>query len=88
MIKEIRTVFTEITFTNLCKSGVVTHGVGYTRTDVYFTKVDMKSLATGEIVTKNENDQVFQYVLQDIGFELVREILKRSPIYGEMYYEI
>lgn len=88
MANEIRTSLNETMFSNLCKSGVFTHGTGYTRTDVYFTKVDMRDLATGEIVTKNENGQTFQYALQDIGFELVKEIIRRSPIYGEMYYEL
>lgn len=88
MQKEIRTVFNEITFTNLCKSGIAKHGIDYNKTDVYFTKQDIKKLFSGEIVTKNENDQVFLYLLQDIGFELIKEIIRRSPIYGEMYYEL
>lgn len=88
MANEIRTSLNEVSFTHLCKSGVITHGTGYSRTDVYFTKVDMKNLTLGEIVTKYENDQTFQYVLQDIGFELIKEIIRRSPIYGEMYYEL
>jgi hypothetical protein len=88
MAKEIRTSLNEVSFTHLCKSGVISHGTGYTKTDVYFTKVDMKNLASGEIVTKHENGQTFQYLLQDIGFELIKEIIRRSPIYGEMYYEL
>lgn len=88
MEKEIRTVFNEITFTNLCKTGTVTHGIGYNKTDVYFTKQDIKKLVSGEILTKNENEQVFLYVLQDLGIELIKEIIRRSPIYGEMYYEL
>jgi hypothetical protein len=88
MEKEIRTVFNEITFTNLCKTGTVTHGIGYNKTDVYFTKEDVRKLAKGEMVTKNENDQVFLYLLQDLGIELIKEIIRRSPIYGEMYYEL
>ncbi len=88
MKNEIRTVFNEITFTNLCKSGVAKHGIDHNKTDVYFTKADIKKLVTGEIVTKHENDQVFLYVLQDLGIEMIREIIRRSPIYGEMYYEL
>jgi hypothetical protein len=88
MEKEIRTVFNEITFTNLCKSGIAKHGIDYNKTDVYFTKQDIKKLVSGEIVTKNENEQVFLYLLQDLGIELIKEIIKRSPIYGEMYYEL
>ena len=88
MEKEIRTLFNEITFTNLCKSGVAKHGENYTKTDVYFTKEDIRKLAKGEMVTKNENNQVFLYLLQNLGIELIKEIIKRSPIYGEMYYEL
>lgn len=88
MEKEIRTVFNEITFTNLCKTGTVTHGIGYNKTDVYFTKEDIRKLAKGEMVSKKENDQVFLYLLQDLGIELIKEIIRRSPIYGEMYYEL
>jgi hypothetical protein len=88
MEKEIRTSLNEITFTNLCKTGTVTHGIGYNKTDVYFTKEDIRKLAKGEMVTKNENDQVFLYLLQDLGIELIKEIIRRSPIYGEMYYEL
>jgi hypothetical protein len=88
MANEIRTLLNEVSFTHLCKKGIITHGTGYTKTDVYFTKVDMKNLASGEIVTKHENDQTFQYLLQDIGLELIKEIIRRSPIYGEMYYEL
>ena len=88
MQKEIRTVFNEITFTNLCKTGTAKHGIDYNKTDVYFTKQDIKKLVSGEMVTKNENDQLFLYLLQDLGIELIKEIIRRSPIYGEMYYEL
>jgi len=87
-IKETRTILDEYKFTNLCKMGLISHGSGYTRTDVYLTKSDMLLLVSGEILTKEENDQVFKYALQDIGKDLIREILKRSPLYSEMYYEI
>jgi hypothetical protein len=40
------------------------------------------------MVTKNENEQVFLYLIQDLGIELIKEIIRRSPIYGEMYYEL
>ena len=88
MEKETRTVFNEVTFTNLCKSGIAKHGIDYNKTDVYFTKNDIKKLVSGEIVTKSENDQLFLYLLQDLGIELIKEIIRRSPIYGEMYYEL
>jgi hypothetical protein len=45
MQNETRTVFNEITFTNLCKSGVAKHGIDYNKTDVYFTKEDIRKLA-------------------------------------------
>lgn len=87
-MNELRTVLGEKLFTQICKTGYMTHGTGYNATDVKFTKSDIIVLSTGEILEKVENDQIFKYLLQDIGTDLVKEIVKRSPIYSELYYEI
>lgn len=87
-MNEIRTVLDEKLFTQICKTGYMIHGAGYNATDVKFTKADITLLSSGEILEKVENDQIFKYMLQDIGFDLIKEIIKRSPIYSELYYEI
>ena len=86
---ETRILLNETTFTNLCKSGFLTQkDPQYGTTDLHITTLDMKNLATGGIVTKNITGSVFEIALQDIGFELTKEIIKRSPVYSQMYYEI
>lgn len=87
-MKENRILLNEISFTNLCKSGFYRFYSKETGTDeISFTKLDMKSLAKGEIIEKNVGN-LYKFALQDIGFELTKEIIKRSPIYSEIYYEI
>lgn len=87
-MNEIRTALGEKLFTQICKTGSMTHGSGYTGTDIRFTKSDIITLANGEILEKVENGQTFKYLVEDIGFDLIKEIIKRSPIYSELYYEI
>ena len=85
---EYKILLNETTFTNLCKSGYLSFQGKFGKNDVYFTKLDLKELSQGNIVTKEYTDEVVKVALQDIGAELIKEIIKRSPIYGDMYYEI
>ena len=64
----------KITFTNDSKN------------DLYFTKEDIRLLVTGKIVEKEASyaQTNWLFMLQDIGFDTINEILKRSPIYSEM----
>ena len=87
-MNEIRTVLTELTFTSVCKNGTFTYVEGYTRVEIPFTKLDMKILASGEILTKNEDGKTFKFILSDIGLPMIKEILKRSTMYSDMYYEL
>ena len=83
-IKETRLLLTEVTFTNLCKSGFIVFNVFLGKTDLYFTKLDIIELANGGIVSKDFTDEVVKIALNDIGTTVIREILKRSPIYSEL----
>jgi len=88
-MKEIRILLNETNFTNLCKSGYFTYrSPQYGSIDIRLTKPDMKVITTGDILTKDVGGEIFQIALQDIGLELIREIIKRSPVYSDMYYEI
>jgi hypothetical protein len=87
--REIRTSLNEAMFTNICKHGFIRHQSTLTGTyDVSFTRIDMKQLCTGEVLEKQTDDAVLKFGLQDIGSELIREIVKRSPIYSELAQEI
>jgi len=85
---EIRILLNEPNFTQLCKTGFYTHRGEFGKTDVYITKADMKEIATGKILTKEVDDSVIKFALSDIGLVLIREILRRSPIYSEMASDI
>jgi hypothetical protein len=87
--REIRTSLNESMFTNICKYGFVKHQSTLSGTyDIRFTKVDMKQLCLGEILEKQTDDSILKFGLQDLGLELIREIVKRSPIYSELAQEI
>ena len=87
--REIRTSLNESMFTNMCKHGFIRHQSTLSGTyDVRFTRVDMKQLCMGEVLEKQTDDAVLKFALQDIGSELIREIVKRSPIYSELSQEI
>lgn len=88
-MKETRILLTETTFTNLCKSGYFTHRSESSGSiDVRITKSDMKVITSGQILEKDLGDEMVKIALQDIGLDLIREIVKRSPMYSDMYYEI
>ena len=88
-MEEIRILLNESTFTQLCKMGFLQHKTSmFSRTDVYITKVDMVELATGKIVEKEVDGALFKIALQDIGIELIREIVRRSPMYSDIVERI
>ena len=87
--REIRTSLNEAMFTNICKHGFMKHQSTLTGAyDIRFTRVDMKQLCSGEVLEKQTDDAVLKFGLQDIGSELIKEIVKRSPIYSELAQEI
>ncbi len=87
--REIRASLNEAMFTNICKHGFIKHQSVISGTyDVRFTRVDMKQLCTGDVLEKQTDDAILKFGLQDIGLELIREIVKRSPIYSELAQEI
>lgn len=87
-MKEIRILLDEDKFINTCKSGFVTYNhLIEGNFEIPITKEDVKVLATGEILSKPlERD--FKIALADLGLEYIKEIIKRSPLYGQLYYEI
>lgn len=84
-IREIRTLLNEEMFTNVCKISFVTiRSIDYGKTDIHFHKVDILQLVKGEIVSKEIGTETFKFVIQNIDTEMIREILKRSPIFHEL----
>jgi len=85
-MKEMRILLNETMFTNLCKMGFYTAVENNSKNDLYFTKEDIRLLVTGKVVTKDASYEQtnWLFMLQDIGFDTINEILKRSPIYTDL----
>jgi hypothetical protein len=85
-MKENRILLTEPMFINLCKKGYYTAVENNSKNDLYFTKEDIKLLTNGKVVTKEASYEQtnWLFMLQDIGNDMINEILKRSPIYSEI----
>jgi len=83
-MKENRISLTEAAFTNLCKKGSFIIEDSYGRSDIPFTTQQIKSLIKGEILEIKSMDGMIinNLILQDIGFDKINEILKRSPVYS------
>jgi len=86
-IKETRILLTEDTFSQLCKVGFITQRDSLGNIDIHFYKNDILELCSGKILTKNVGD-IFKFALQDLGIDMIREMVKRSPIYYELSNQI
>jgi len=88
-MKEIRNSLNEAMFTNICKHGFIRHQSTLSGTfDVRFSKNDMKQLCLGQIVEKDADDAILKFALQDLGLDIIKEVVKRSPIYSDLAQEI
>ena len=84
-IKEIRTILTEEMFTHVCKVGFISiRSNDFGKTDINFNKFDILQLVKGEIISKELGTEVFKFALQIIDPEMIKEIVKRSPIFSEL----
>ena len=82
MGKEIRILLNESTFTQLCKTGFLKDARHLGKTEIHITKVELKDISIGNIFEKEVDGNLVKVALQDIGTELIEEIIKRSPIYS------
>jgi len=83
-MEEKRISLSEALFTNICKMGFIKDG----NFQLNFTSNEIKTLCKGEILEKTYNNWGsninYKFALQDLGFEMINEILKRSPIYSDL----
>ena len=82
---EKRIVLTEPMFTGICKRGFIQID---NDNQVSFTSREISQLCQGRILDKEvagwtENIN-FKFALQDIGLDMINEILKRSPLFGDL----
>lgn len=82
---EKRILLTEGMFTGLCKMGFMKFD---NDTQITFTSREITQLCKGEVLNKSvigwSETTNYQFLLQDISFEMINEILKRSPIFSDL----
>ena len=83
-MEENKIFLNESQFTNLVKNGFIK----YNNIELTFDKSNIKTLCKGEILEKTYPDWsgniIFKIALQDIEFDMINEILKRSPIFSDL----
>ena len=85
MNKEIRISLDDNSFTNLCKRGSVQYKVNmFNIIDIAITTKDMLQLIDGNIIEKNNDNLDIKIALQDLGHDHIFDIVRRSPIYGNI----
>jgi hypothetical protein len=87
-MQERKILLDEFSFTNVCKFGFIKHLSPLGTTNIHIHKRDIKELFEGKIVTKEFSDEVVQIAIVALDPVLVKEIIRRSPMFGELYYEI
>lgn len=86
-MESIKILLTETSFSNICKSGFIRYySKEYGTSDVSLTKLDIMSLIKGETVTKNFGEKM--EIKLNLSNEMAKEIVKRSPLFSDIYYEI
>lgn len=86
-MEEIRILLGENKFTNICKSGFLYYTNNNNHATLYFTKDNILNLTKDEIVSIKSEGLNFKLKLS-LDYELAREIIKRSPLFSELYYEL
>lgn len=87
-MKERKIFLDEFSFTNLCKFGFIKHLSNLGTIDLHITKKDIIDLYTGKEVIKDFSDEVVKILLSDLDSTLIKEIIRRSPVFSDLYYQI
>jgi hypothetical protein len=81
---EKRILLNDVMFTSLAKKGFLMDG----NIQLQLTTRELALLCQGKILEKQHIDWngtiEYRLAMQDIGFEMINEILKRSPIFSEL----
>ena len=87
-MSEKRILLSEPMFTFLCKRGSWIDQVNGKNVELSLSSREIATLCKGEILDKVyvdwSGDLIFKFALQDIGFDTINEILKRSPLFADL----
>jgi len=74
----------ESKFTNLVKNGYITYIDDMGRKDIHLTKNDIKRLILEQTISKGD----INILIYNMRIEDCKEIIKRSPLYSDLFYDI
>jgi len=81
---EKRILLNDVMFTSLAKKGFLMDG----NVQLQLTTRELALLCQGKILEKQHVEWAgtveYRIAMQDIGFDMINEILKRSPIYADL----
>ena len=86
--KEIRILLTEAQFSQVVKMGRIVYMTDTSKVEFPLSSLDVREICNGKILTKNIDEQIFQIAIGKMDKEIIREILKRTPLYSSLAEEI
>lgn len=87
--KEIRILLTEAQFSQVVKMGRIVYMNNDTsKVEFPLSSLDVREICNGKILMKNTDEQIFQIAIARMDKEIIREILKRTPLYSSLAEEI
>jgi hypothetical protein len=87
-MQERKILLDEFSFTNVCKFGFIKHLSPLGTTNIHISKRDIKDLFEGKMVIKEFTDETIKIAITNLDPVLVKEIIRRSPMFSDLYYEI
>jgi hypothetical protein len=88
--KEIKIVLTEANFSQAVKVGRIIYILNQQgqKLELPLTSMDVRELCKGKILMRKVDEYFVQVVLATIDKEMIREILRRTPLYSSLAEEI
>lgn len=88
--KDIKILLTESTFTQIAKLGRINYiQIDGTKLEIPLTTMDVRELCSGKLLMKKVDESFVQVLLQpNLSKDLIKEILKRTPLFSSLAEEI
>ncbi len=88
--KEIKIVLNESSFSQVVKVGRIVYilNVEGQKVELPLTSIDVKEICKGNILIRRVDDYIVKVALNVIDREMIKEILRRTPLYSSLAEEI
>lgn len=87
--KDIKILLNEASFSQALKMGRIIYNINeFSKIEFPLTSIDVREICNGKILMKKIEDLIVQVAIVQLPKELIREILKRTPLYSSLAEEI